>query len=149
MYRFAIGLLFLCGFGLGRSQLQLNLTLQCRYFGFQLLQLILLLPHTADGLLQNRNIPLVFDVLLAVLLHELGYALQRIDEIHRRRFGVGHRYLSVVVSVLECPLHEETVLPDLLTIFQGRFGLDENREAVQLADAHVLAARCGVLGNLL
>ena len=60
--------LFLSGFIFLRSQLQLNLPLQRRNLRFQLLQLVLLFPYAADGLLQNRNIPLISYILRLVLL---------------------------------------------------------------------------------
>ena len=78
----AVGL-FLPGFGVRRSECKLYLSLQRRDVCFQRFQFILFFPYSADRFLQNRNIPLIGYILRLVLLHELGYALQRVQKVHR------------------------------------------------------------------
>ena len=55
-----------------------------------------------------------------VLFHDLRYAFQCVEEVHRRRFGVSHRHLTVVIAVLVMPLHDKAILGSRNTVFECR-----------------------------
>lgn len=60
-------------------------------------------------------------VLCLVLFHNLQYAFQCVQEVHCRRFCIGHCHLTVVIPILVMPLHDKTVLGSRNIVFQRRF----------------------------
>lgn len=113
--------LFLSGFLCRRRQLQLDFPVKGGKFRLQPFQFILLAPCLSGNLLQYGQVRFVGFVLCLVLLHNLRYALQCVQEIHCRRFRISHRHLTVVVPVFVMPLHDKTVLGSRNTVFQCRF----------------------------
>ena len=132
-----------------RSQLQLYLAVQCGEFGFQLFQLVLLLPCLSGYLLQLRDFLLQHLVLLPVLVDDTRYPLQCVQKINGCGVCVSHRQMPVVVAVPVVARHHKTVVAKLQPVFECPFADHLDGEAVQFAHALVLSAGRGIPGYLL
>ena len=153
IFRFRLDLLpffLLFGdFGRGRRKFQLYFSVKGGKFGFQLLQLVLLLPHLARYLLQLRYLPLQHLVLRLVLVDNGGYPLHRVQEVSGGSHRISHCQMSVVIGVLVVPLYHEAVVGKLQSLFEYPLAHHLYRKTVQFSDLCVKPARSGVFRYLL